>query len=86
MSESGLRKIINRRELSYFQAKPHSPIRMKQEWLDEYIDARTHRTADMSDTKPTMGNGRPGRPRRSRGKPVGDDGNDYGFTWELMVP
>lgn len=46
MTPSGLRKLINRREVAYTQSKPHSPIRFRQEWLDTYLESITHRTAD----------------------------------------
>jgi hypothetical protein len=37
-SESGLRKIVRRREIHFFQARKHSPLKFKPEWLAEYID------------------------------------------------
>lgn len=37
-SESGLRKIVRRREIQFFQRRKHAPLRFKPEWLAEYID------------------------------------------------
>lgn len=40
-STSGLRKLIARRELRYFQARPHAPIKFRREWLNEFIEAHS---------------------------------------------
>ena len=65
----GLRKIVDRSRLranggrtrgptiKFFQAGPGSPIRFKEEWLEEFI---TEHTTDP-------GNGKP-RPRKKRAK------------------
>ena len=50
---SGLRKLVDRKEIRYFQRKAHSPILFKSEWLDEYIEQHTH--------QPRKFEARPGR-------------------------
>jgi hypothetical protein len=36
-SAGGLRKLVRRRELQYFQVRKHSPLRFRQEWLDAFV-------------------------------------------------
>lgn len=38
-STSGLRKLVARRAIQFFQARPHSPIKFRREWLDEFVEA-----------------------------------------------
>jgi excisionase family DNA binding protein len=40
-SVSGLRKIVDRKAIMYFQAVKGSPILFRQEWLDEYVERNT---------------------------------------------
>lgn len=37
---SGLRKVVNRKEITYFQ-NGNGPIKFKQEWLDQFIEKNT---------------------------------------------
>lgn len=50
LSPSGLRKLVRRRAIQFFQDRPHSPIKFRREWLDEYIDR--HTTVIGGPTKP----------------------------------
>lgn len=40
-SVSGLRKLVARREVRFFQARPHAPIKFRRAWLDEFIDSNS---------------------------------------------
>ena len=40
-SVSGLRKIVDRKAITYFQSGKGSPILFRQEWLDEYAKQNT---------------------------------------------
>jgi hypothetical protein len=37
-STSGLRKLVARGDVRFFQARPHAPLKFKPEWLEEFID------------------------------------------------
>jgi hypothetical protein len=37
-SASGLRKLIRRGDIRYFQSRPHAPIKFRQAWLDEFVE------------------------------------------------
>jgi hypothetical protein len=37
-SPSGLRKLVRRREIRFFQIRKHSPVKFRKEWLDAFID------------------------------------------------
>jgi hypothetical protein len=38
-STSGLRKLVRKRAIQFFQAGPNSPIKFRPEWLDQFIEA-----------------------------------------------
>jgi len=38
-SASGLRKLVRRRAIQYFQARPHAPIKFRREWIEAFIEA-----------------------------------------------
>lgn len=40
-SVSGLRKLVSRGLIRYFQARDGAALRFRQEWLDDFIDANT---------------------------------------------
>lgn len=40
-SSSGLRKLVRRGEVRFFQARPHAPLRFRPEWIDAYIEAKS---------------------------------------------
>ena len=70
LTASGLRKLVAKKELRYFQRKPHSPIMFKTDWLDEHIDKHTHAPKDEQ-APPVL-------PRRKKRKPKTQDGLDEG--------
>lgn len=37
-STSGLRKLVSRRAIRYFQARPHAAIKFRREWLEEFVE------------------------------------------------
>ena len=42
-TEKGLRKIIARRGIQYFQSQRWGPIKFKREWLDEFVESRAEK-------------------------------------------
>ncbi len=40
-SVSGLRKLVNRGIIRYFQATEGAALKFKREWLDDFIEANT---------------------------------------------
>ncbi len=40
-SVSGLRKIVDRKAIKYFQSVKGSPIMFRREWLDDYVERNT---------------------------------------------
>jgi hypothetical protein len=71
-STSGLRKLVAKRAIQFFQAGPHCPIKFRREWLDEFIEA---------------GSIKPGAPaevqKRRKPKPVPLDASRFGFDPSL---
>lgn len=43
-STSGLRKLCKNGLIRFFQVKPHSPLKFKREWIDEFIEQKSHPT------------------------------------------
>ncbi len=80
LTPSGLRKLVAKREVRYFQRKRHSPIMFKREWLDEYVAKHTFVPKDeMPPAKRTN------RRRISR-QPAIDDRQDdpHGFRRAML--
>ena len=79
MTVSGLRKLVDKREVRYCQRKPHSAVMFRREWLDEYIAKHTIVPRDEApSTRPSK--------RRTRKKLAGlDNGQDnpHGFRWAM---
>jgi hypothetical protein len=42
-TEKGLRKIVARRGIEYFQSQRWGPIKFKREWLDDFIESRAEK-------------------------------------------
>ena len=57
-SVSGLRKLVRRREIQYFQARPHSPIKFKMEWLSDFVAAGSVQPGEAIEA--------PARPKRQK--------------------
>jgi excisionase family DNA binding protein len=72
-STSGLRKLVRRREIQYFQARPHSPIKFRREWLDEFVESGS--------TKPGPVDPGP-RPRKRKTPPL--KSGAHGFDASLL--
>jgi len=50
-SVSGLRKLVTRRAIKFYQRTPHAPIKFKREWLDEFVADGTSGPGDLSPVK-----------------------------------
>lgn len=50
-STSGLRKLVRRRAIRFFQLRPHSPIKFRREWLDEFVAAHCAEPGAPADVK-----------------------------------
>lgn len=73
-STSGLRKLVRRREVQYFQARPHAPIKFKREWIDEFIEANSTNPGMVEAPRP-----------RKRKTPLLKSGA-HGFDASLLYP
>jgi excisionase family DNA binding protein len=60
-SVSGLRKLVRRREIQYFQAGPHSPLKFRREWLDEFISAGSVAPGESGEPSPPKKRSKPQR-------------------------
>lgn len=79
ITESGLRKVLRRRGIRYFQDRPHSAIRFRQEWIDEYIEGHT---VDPTTDRPTLHLiTAPQRSKRNIGWK--SDNKSFGLDWSL---
>ena len=78
MTVSGLRKLVDKKEIRYFQRKAHSPILFKSEWLDDYICGHTHDPKD--EQTPAAPPTRKKRAIRTEDRPD----NRHGFRPDLM--
>lgn len=76
MSESGLRKLVRKRAIKFFQRSRGCKIMFKPEWLGQYIEAHT-----MEAGQPTP------RHRRHRTRKNGEalcSQKSHGIEWDLM--
>jgi hypothetical protein len=73
-STSGLRKLVRRHVIQFFQARAHSPIKFRREWLDEFIDAGSVKPGEVE------------APRRSRKRktPLQFKSGAHGFDASLL--
>lgn len=77
-TESGVRKLVAKREIKFYQHGKHGRIRFKQEWIDEFIEKHT-----VSPPDETLA---PVPPRKHKGRekhPAPCDGK-HGLNWELL--
>jgi hypothetical protein len=51
-SESGLRKLVDKRAIEFFQLRPWSPIKFKPEWLDAFLAKHTVEHRSVKHSKP----------------------------------
>ena len=81
MSESGLRKLVRRNAIKYYQERKGGSIKFRREWIDDHIDGNSH-----GDGVPQIAPKQPVRRHRkrsaaARNKPV----NDHGLRWEDLA-
>lgn len=58
-SESGLRKLIRRKAIQFFQVSPHTAIKFKQEWLDEFVESKSTKPSQPLPPQPKPTTARP---------------------------
>jgi hypothetical protein len=78
MSDSGLRKLVAKSEIQYFQHRKHGRIMFEPEWVDEYKSKHTHAPIDGAIPVST-----PRKKRTTRTK-IPETSN-HGFNWDLCV-
>ena len=61
-SVSGLRKLIRKKAIQFFQISPHAAIKFRQEWLDEFVEAKTIKPSRPLPPKPKPKKVRPALP------------------------
>lgn len=74
---SGVRKIVARGEIRYFQHGKRGTLRFKPEWIEEFIAQHTH--APGNQPPPRMPARRAPKPR-----PSPDSETVCGFGWDLL--
>ena len=74
---SGVRKVVARGEIRYFQHGKRGRLKFKQEWVDEFI---ARHTVALADEQPRLAPAkRPAKP-----KPPKDSEGVCGFGWDLL--
>ena len=53
LSESGLRKLVKRGAIRYFQPHAHCPIKFRREWIDQYRRRASCETEPQEEPRPT---------------------------------
>jgi excisionase family DNA binding protein len=78
-SEAGVRKLIAKRKLRYFQTGKHGRIKFRPEWLDEYVAKNTIAPADECPPPPVRR-----RKRLQQTIRQTETDNILGFGWDLF--
>ncbi len=74
---SGVRKVVARGEIRYFQHGKRGRLKFKPEWVDEFI---ARHTVPPADEQPRPAHKKPA----SKQKPPKDNGAVCGFGWDLL--
>jgi len=74
---SGVRKVVARGEIRYFQHGKRGRLKFKPEWVDEFVAAHTHAPSNEQPRRAPAK--RASKPPLSR-----DSGEVCGFGWELL--
>ena len=76
---SGVRKVVARGEIRYFQHGKRGRLKFKPEWVDEFIASHTHAPSDEQPRRV---------PAKRASKPPSRDSRDSGkvcgFGWDLL--
>ncbi len=81
MSESGLRKLVRRGKIKYYQAGKGRNIKFRKEWIDAHIDGNSHEN-DVPQIAPRqLVRRRRQRSPTARGKTM----NDHGLRWDDLA-
>ncbi len=76
MTPHGLRKLVKRGGIAYFQHGQRGRLKFKPEWLDQFIDNSTH--------KPRQFTPKPGRQPKRPAKPMPTASGLLGFRPEFF--
>ena len=74
---SGVRKVVARGEIRYFQHGKRGRLKFKPEWVDEFVAEHTHAPTDEQPRRAPA-------KRASKPQPTRDSGEVCGFGWELL--
>ena len=74
----GLRKLVRRRDIRFYQVRKHSPLRFRREWLDQFIEAHSNH--------PGVSRGLSSAPRKKKTPPVAGEveKTEFGFDSALL--
>mgnify|MGYP001023279220 CR=1 FL=1 len=78
---SGVRKLVAKRRIRYFQDGRHGRIKFKPEWVDEYIQKNTTPPQDDTDNPNIV---MKQKPRQAKQVPSGVGDSQHGLDWDLM--
>ena len=74
---SGVRKLVAKKEIKYFQHGKHGRIKFKQEWIDEFIDKNTIAPkSELSTPKP--------KTKKPLKHKMENATEGFKFNWNLM--
>jgi hypothetical protein len=78
MTVSGLRKLVAKGEICYFQNGKRGRVKFKSEWVEDYISRHTHSPIDSSNSVS------PSRKKKTTCVKM-SEGGKHGFHWDLCV-
>ena len=74
---SGVRKVVARGEIRYFQHGKRGRLKFKPEWVDDFIARHTVAPADEQPQRAPA-------KHATKQKPARDSGEVCGFGWDLL--
>jgi excisionase family DNA binding protein len=77
---SGVRKVVARGEIRYFQHGKRGRLKFKPEWVDEFVVKHTHAPTDEQPRRA------PAQPNRKKSIATDSADDRHGFNWGLLAP